>query len=192
MRSCPIIVERTFQAARSFFTVVTHQRRKLFHVESNRSLLGEVIRQWRRDWPFEIHAVVLLADHLHALWTLPPGDGNYSARWSVIKKDFSTRFLAQGGRDANVSAGKRREGRRGIWQRRFWEHTIKDENDFETHFDYIHYNPVKHKLVQCPGDWESSSFHRWLKAGVYPIDWGCRKYPPPSFPQTEDDYGEAY
>lgn len=175
-----------------FFTVVTHRRRRLFHDESSRSLLGEVIRQCQRDWPFEMHAIVLLADHLHALWTLPPGDENFSARWSVIKKDFTTRFLAQGGHDLKVSVGKQRERRRGVWQRRFWEHTIEHEEDFETHFNYIHFNPVKHQLVKCPRDWGPSSFHRWVKAGVYPADWACGRYPPPSFPETKDDYGEAF
>lgn len=102
-----------------FFTVVTHRRRRLFQLPSNRSLLGEVIRQCQHDWPFEIHAVVLLPDHLHTLWTLPPGDENFSARWSVIKKNFTTRLLAQGGRDLKVSVGKQREHRRGVWQRRF-------------------------------------------------------------------------
>ncbi len=175
-----------------FFTVVTHRRRRLFHVEANRTLLGDVIRDVRRDWSFAIDAMVLLPDHLHAIWTLPRGDDNYSGRWSVIKKTFTTRFLASGGGDAVVSDGKRRERRRGVWQRRFWEHTIEDEDDFQVHFDYIHFNPVKHKLVKCPRDWEPSSFHHWVKANVYPVDWACGKCPPPTFPEAEDDYGEAY
>lgn len=82
--------------------------------------------------------------------------------------------------------------RRGVWQRRFWEHTIKDENDFQTLFDDVHYNPVKHNLVNCPGDLEASSFHRWAKADLYPPDWACGKHPPPTFPITEEDYGEAF
>lgn len=175
-----------------FFTVVTYQRRRLFHIAENRALLREVIRECQRDWPFEMNAIVLLPDHLHAIWTLPSGDENYSARWSVIKKTFTTRFLANGGDDPQVSAGKQRERRRGVWQRRFWEHTIEDEDDFETHFDYIHFNPVKHQFVKCPGDWEPSSFHRWVKAGVYPANWACGTQPLPTFPVTEHDYGEAY
>lgn len=155
-------------------------------------MLGDVIRECQREWPFDINAIVLLPDHLHAIWTLPPGDANYSGRWSVIKVNFTQRFLASGGRDAPVSAGKQRERRRGVWQRRFWEHTIEDEDDFETHFDYIHYNPVKHKLVKCPGEWEPSSFHRYVKAGVYPADWACGQSPPPRFPETKSDYGESY
>jgi putative transposase len=139
-----------------------------------------------------MNAIVLLPDHLHAIWTLPRGDDNYSGRWSVIKKNFTTRYLASGGWDAAVSAGKSRERRRGVWQRRFWEDTIEDEDDFQAHFDYVHYNPVKHKLVKCPRDWEPSSFHRWVKASVYPADWACGESPPPTFAETADDYGEAY
>jgi putative transposase len=175
-----------------FFTVVTHRRRRLFHLEANRTLLGEVIRDCQRDWPFEMNAVALLPDHLHTLWSLPAGDGDFSGRWSVIKKEFTVRFLAGGGRDNRVSRGKTREGRRGIWQRRFWEHTIEDEDDFQTHFDYIHYNPVKHGYAKCPRDWGPSSFHRWVARGVYPVDWACGQHPPPMFPVTKDDYGESY
>jgi putative transposase len=174
-----------------FFTVVTHRRRRLFHDEANRILLGDVIRDIQRDWSFDINAIVLLPDHLHTIWTLPRGDHDYSGRWSVIKRNFTTRFLARGGRDAAVSAGKTRERRRGIWQRRFWEHAISDEDDFQVHFDYIHYNPVKHKLVNCPCDWKPSSIHRWVKAGVYPVDWACGKDPAPTFTETRDDCGEV-
>ena len=175
-----------------FFTVVTHRRRRLFDSEANRALLGDVIRDCQRDWPFEVNAIVLLPDHLHALWTLPSGDGDYSGRWSVIKKDFTTRFLASGGKDNQISAGKEREGRRGVWQRRFWEHAIRDEDDFQTHFDYIHYNPVKHGLVNCPGEWGPSSFHRWVARGVYPAGWACGQHPPPVFTGAEEDFGETY
>ena len=173
-----------------FFTVVTHRRRRLFHEPANRELLGDVIRECRREWPFEMNAIVLLPDHLHAIWTLPQGDTNYSGRWSVIKKNFTTRFLSAGGADWKVSTGKRRENRRGVWQPRFWEHVIEDAEDFDVHFDYIHYNPVKHKFVRCPRDWEPTSFHRWVRQGVYPADWACGRYPPPVFPATEENYGE--
>jgi putative transposase len=173
-----------------FFTVVTHRRRRIFHRAENRTLLGDAIRSCRENWPFEINAIVLLPDHLHAIWTLPKGDGNFSGRWSVIKKTFTAAFLAQGGEDRIVSPGKQREARRGIWQRRFWEHLIADELDFQTHFDYIHFNPVKHRLVTCPNHWEATSFHRWVKAGVYEADWGCASDRQPKFPATTDDYGE--
>ena len=137
-----------------------------------------------------MNAIVLLPDHLHTIWTLPPGDVNFSGRWSIIKKEFTSKYLSSGGRDHDVSSGKQREHRRGIWQRRFWEHTIESESDFEIHFDYIHYNPVKHKLVDSPREWDHSSFHRWVREGVYPLDWGCQNHAPPQIPRTAEDYGE--
>jgi putative transposase len=90
-----------------------------------------------------------------------------------LKKEFSRRWLAEGGQQEDVSLGRQRERRSGIWQPRFWEHTIVDEEDFERHFDYIHYNPVKHRYVRCPRDWSSSSIHRWIKQGVYSEHWAC-------------------
>ena len=118
------------------------------------------------------------------------GDTNFSARWSVIKKEFTKSFLAAGGTDHAVSDGKQRERRRGVWQRRFWEHTIEDEDDFETQFDYIHYTPVKHGLAKCPKEWSASSFHRWVEQGVYAKDWGCGKNGPPDFAGDVEEFGE--
>jgi len=155
-----------------FFTVVTYRRLRIFSDPRVQSLLGSVIRECQRDWPFTINAMVLLPDHLHTLWSLPPGDENYSARWSRIKLKFTKEWLASGGRDSAVSPGKKRERRRGVWQRRFWEHAVEDVEDFDSHFDYIHYNPVKHRYVTSPADWPGSSFHRWVKACVYEPGWG--------------------
>jgi putative transposase len=107
------------------------------------------------------------------MWTLPPGDDGYSLRWGWIKKEFTSQWLKSGGAERHVSASKQRRRRRGVWQVRFWEHTIEDENDFERHFDYLHYNPVKHGYVDRPRDWPHSAFHRWAKTGVYAPDWGC-------------------
>lgn len=153
-------------------------------------MLGEAIRCCQQEWSFEVNAIVVLPDHLHTIWTLPAGDANYSARWSVIKKTFTTQFLASGGEDWRVSSGKQRENRRGVWQQRFWEHTIEDEDDFQSHFDYIHYNPVKHQLVKCPRDWEATSFHRWVDRGVYPRDWACGNHPPIKFLAHQENFGE--
>jgi putative transposase len=153
-------------------------------------MLGTAFRQCLADWPFRVNAIVLLPDHLHTIWTLPLGDDRYSGRWSVIKKSFTSQFLAAGGIDWSVSDGKRQEGRRGVWQRRFWEHVIEDEDDFEKHFDYIHYNPVKHQLANCPSDWEPSSFHRWVKQGVYEEGWGRREAAVPPIARSKDDFGE--
>jgi putative transposase len=158
-----------------FFTVVTHSRAPLFSDPAARTLLGEKFRECQEQWPFEVNAIVLLPDHLHAIWSLPPGDSNYPSRWAWIKKEFTKAWLALGGAEQPVSEARQERGDRGIWQPRYWEHTIDDEHDFERHFDYIHYNPVKHGHVQCPADWPESSFHRWVQAGVYEPDWGCAR-----------------
>ncbi len=173
-----------------FFTVVTYRRRRLFEHRKPRQILGATIRECRAMWPFAVDALVLLPDHLHAIWSLPSGDSNYPARWSFIKKTFTQNYLADGGHDRRVSDGRHLERRRGIWQPRYWEHTIEDEDDFMRHLDYTHYNPVKHGLVSCPADWGPSTFHRWVKAGVYPPDWACGDHPPPRFPLSCNEYGE--
>lgn len=175
-----------------FFTLVTHQRKPLFDSNVGRSLLGECFRQAIQRWPMNVNAIVLLPDHLHAIWSLPTGDSAYSRRWSWIKKEFTKRWLLDSGDECSVSQGRQKERRRGIWQPRFWEHTIKDEDDFERHFDYIHYNPVKHGLVRCPHEWPHSSFHRWVKRGVYPEHWACweRRRKTLNFNDIEHSVGE--
>jgi len=117
--------------------------------------------------------MVLLPDHLHALWALPPGDYSYSERWRWIKREFTRAWLASGHAERSLPMSRLREGRRGVWQRRFWEHAIRDESDLEAHFDYIHFNPVKHGLVSSPGNWPASTFHRWVSLGHYPPDWAA-------------------
>jgi putative transposase len=156
-----------------FFTVVTERRSRLFADEAARRLLGEAMRECRLRYPFEIAAIVLLPEHLHALWTLPTGDDVYSLRWRRIKREFTRAWLQCGGAEAERSPARLRERRRGVWQRRFWEHTIRDESDLEAHFDYIHYNPVKHGLVRRPQDWPWSSFQRWVREGHYSLDWAA-------------------
>ena len=172
--------------------MVVDQRRHLFADESAARLLGDVMRRSQQRWPFQTNAMVLLPDHLHAMWTLPPGDSDFSCRWAWIKKEFSKRWLAAGGRDHGVSAGRLRERRRGIWQPRFWEHALEDEDEFERHFDYIHFNPVKHGHVRCPHEWPYSSFHRWVKQGVYDHHWGCMiaDKPPLDFADIDETVGE--
>jgi putative transposase len=156
-----------------FFTLVTERRAPIFHADSSRRLLGEAIRNCRNRWPFRIDAMVLLHDHLHAIWTLPEGDSRYSARWGWIKKEFTKAYLAAGGLEQGRNNSRLGQRRRGVWQRRFWEHALRDENDFARHFDYIHYNPVKHGYVACVRDWPHSTFHRWVEQGIYLPDWGC-------------------
>lgn len=118
--------------------------------------------------PFTTIAICILPDHIHAIWQLPPNDANFALRWRMIKSQFSRQFSVNAQR--SESKAIRRE--KGIWQRRFWEHQIRDDNDLQRHVDYIHYNPVKHEYVQCVRDWQYSSFHRYVKQGRCPIDWG--------------------
>lgn len=109
-----------------------------------------------------------LAEHLHCIWTLPDGDAAYPDRWRRIKAAFSRRLS-----DCNPrSASKIAKDERGIWQRRYWEHTVRDEEDWQRHMDYIHYNPVKHRHVSQVADWPHSTFHRYVEIGIYPKDWG--------------------
>jgi putative transposase len=156
-----------------FFTLVTHQRRKLFEEELARKCLREALETVRKKRPFSVDAVVLLPDHLHMIWTLPADDGDFSLRWRRIKAEFTESYLAAGGLEGQRSASRRKRKERGIWQRRFWDHVIRDELDFERHLDYIHFNPVKHGYVPCPRDWPYSSFQRWVERGVYEPNWGC-------------------
>lgn len=169
-----------------FFTVVMHSRVPLFVDEAARKILGEQLRACQEKWPFEINAIVLLPEHLHAIWTLPPGDAAYPRRWAWIKKEFTKAWLASGGVEQQVSAARLERGDRGVWQPRYWEHTIEDEQDFDRHFDYVHWNPVKHGHVACPRDWPASSFHRWVQAGVYERDWGCSRHGPLSFDDLDE------
>jgi putative transposase len=159
-----------------FFTVVAHSRVPLFADPLAKKILGDKFRACQAQWPFEVNAIVLLPEHLHAIWSLPSGDSNYSQRWAWIKKEFTKEWLAHGGREQSVSESRRKRGDHGVWQPRYWEHTIEDEHDFDRHFDYIHYNPVKHEHCQCPGDWTESSFRRWAQSGVYESDWGCIRH----------------
>lgn len=155
-----------------FFTVVTAHRMELFSGSRARRLLGDAMRRCFKDRPVEVVAMVLLPDHVHCLWSLPRGEDDYSTRWRAIKSDFTRHWRASGGREQPTSRSQWREGRRGVWQRRFWEHTIRDEEDLERHADYIHYNPVKHKLAASPGEWPWSTFRRWVQLGQYPPGWG--------------------
>jgi putative transposase len=161
-----------------FFTVVTAARMPFFHDPWAPYFLGQAMRQVRDKQPFETLAIVLLPDHLHALWTLPQGDKDYSQRWQAIKAHFTSQWLELGGHEASVSLGYHAQRRRGVWQARFIEHTIRDEDDLYAHADYLHYNPVKHGVVACPKDWAWSSFHRFVRKGHYEPDWGCSHHEP--------------
>ena len=150
-----------------FFTVNLLERHGndllLRHIE----LLRQAVRVVKRAHPFRIHAFVVLPDHLHCVIELPEGDSDFALRWRLIKLLFS-RALPKTER---LSAVRQRRGERGIWQRRYWEHLIRDERDFAAHVDYVHINPLKHRLVRAVRDWPYSTFHRLVAAGVYPADW---------------------
>ena len=163
-----------------FFTVVAYRRRLLFKSEMARSLLGEVMREIARDMPFQPVAIVLLWDHLHAVWSLPPGDDDFSGRWQHIKREFTCRYLAAGGTELPVTRSQAKQGRRGVWQRRYWEHLIEDEAELAAYCEYIHYNPVKHGYVKRPWDWKPSTFRKFVAAGEYPADWGRSEPPRPN------------
>jgi putative transposase len=152
---------------------VTHERAPILTTPLGRSLLRVVTIECRREWPFEMIAAVLLPDHLRVLWRLPKGDSEYAKRLGWLKKEFTKRWLANGGAEQNISVSKQRNRRRGVWQRKFWEHAIRDERDLERNVDYIHYNPVKHGLASRAIDWPWSSIHRFVRLGQYPTDWGC-------------------
>jgi putative transposase len=177
-----------------FFTVVTDRRRPILASPVAVDLLRAAFRQTMQRDPFAIDAIVVLPDHVHTIWTLPDGDGCFARRWSAIKAGFTRAFLAAGGREAPQSRSRRVRGERGVWQRRFWDHVIRDDDDFGRHVDYIHYNPVKHGLVRCPHAWPHSSFHRHVREGTYPGDWMCacagRRAIPPDFGALGDRVGE--
>jgi putative transposase len=148
-----------------FFTVALRDRRATTLVDYVGLLRAAFASEKARN-PFEIDAIVILPDHLHTIWTLPLGDGDFSGRWRSIKSDF-VRRLAR----ADTALTGNRKGEALVWQRRFWEHTVRDDADFAAHCHYIHYNPVKHGLVNRPSDWRYSSIHRFVECGLYPADW---------------------
>ena len=149
-----------------FFTVNLFDRRSNLLI-AEIGALRDAIRETRRTRPFHINAWVVLPDHLHCLWTLPPGDSDFPTRWRAIKALFSAQVAHPQGR--RPSLVRKREA--GVWQRRYWEHTIRDDSDYAAHMDYIHYNPVKHGLVEHPAAWPFSTFLRCVALGVYPEGW---------------------
>ncbi|MBI5006980.1 MAG: transposase [Nitrosomonadales bacterium] len=154
-----------------FFTVVTYRRRPILCDESIRNALHTAIKTARATRPFVIDAWVLLPDHLHCVWTLPEGDADFSTRWLKIKRAVSLACGEEYRRDDWLTASKLKHREATIWQRRFWEHRIRDEEDFARHVDYIHFNPVKHGHAQCAAGWIYSTFHRYVREGVYAQDW---------------------
>lgn len=156
-----------------FLTLVTYKRIPLFTTPAHISYLRQALNTVLEEMPFQFVAGVVLPDHLHFIWTLPEQDGNYSKRIGRMKVLFTRSLRGKDHLPKTVSRSRQKHRESDVWQRRFWEHTIWDEADFQQHFDYLHYNPVKHGLVNCPHEWELSSFHRWVICGVYEQSWGC-------------------
>lgn len=177
-----------------FFTVVTNMRRPILTTVAALEFLRAAFREEIAHHPFEINAIVVLPDHLHCLWNLPPDDTRYSMRWSAIKGRFTELLLADGSTETPRSDSRCKRGERGVWQRRFWDHAIRNDEDYKRHMDYIHYNPVKHGLAQCPHLWPHSSFAKWVRRSVYADNWmcrcACRSVESPDFGDVEDRAGE--
>ena len=150
-----------------FFTVkLADPKSRLLVEHINR--LRKAYASVQKRYPFETVAICVMPNHLYAVWTLPDGDSDYSLRWRLIKTGFSNHFSASDG----LSASKRRRHEKGIWQRRFYEHTVRDDVDLWRVVDYVHFNPVKHGLAANVKDWPFSSFHRFVRDDLLPPDWG--------------------
>jgi putative transposase len=165
-----------------FFTVVLQDRQARWLVE-HVDVLRACVSAVKARHPFHIDAMVVLPEHLHAVWTLPLGDADFAIRWRLVKRSFTRCLNAAGLLDHTAAAAKRGADERSLWQRRYWEHQIRDLDDFGRHVDYIHFNPVKHGWVQRAGDWPYSSFHRYVRQGLLPANWGLGA-------GIEGDFGE--
>ncbi len=158
---------RNFIPGGSYFFTLNLADRRQHLLTDHVDLLRAAFRYTRARHPFTLDAIVVLPDHLYAIWTLPEGDADFATRWRLIKSAFS-RGLSQG---ECVSPSRLDKSERGIWQRRYWEHTLRDETDFARHVDYVHFNPVKHGYVARVRDWPHSSFQRMVRQRVYREDW---------------------
>ena len=157
-----------------FLTLVTFNRRPIFAEADNVKRLRQAATAVKAEMPFDITAAVVLPDHIHFVWTLPQGDDHYSKRVGRLKVLFTRSLKGSCALPQDVCMSRQQQRESDVWQRRFWEHTIRDEADWVGHINYLHYNPVKHGLVKCPHQWELSSFRRFVREGFYGMDWGCR------------------
>jgi len=180
--------KRAISPARTyFFTAVTYNRIPWFKLDIARTALRDSIKKVRLKQPFTIEAWVLMPDHMHCIWTMPHGDQDYSTRWRLIKT-FTTRRIVDFSESGDGISGmteqsngalasRVKRGEKNIWQRRFWEHAIRDEKDLKAHLDYIHYNPVKHGLTKSPAAWPYTTFHKFVSEHKYEKEWGTFKEP---------------
>lgn len=162
----PNYIRAKFEGGYYFFTVVTYRRTRLFTEELARHLLKQAITKTQSRHPFEVIAICFLPDHLHCVWKLPEKDADFSIRWSSIKGIFSREYQ-RANQQKHMSFSRADKGEVCIWQKRFWEHQIRDEKDLQRHIDYIHYNPVKHGLSKSAEDWPWSTYHQFVKDGFY-------------------------
>jgi putative transposase len=160
----------------TYFCTITLHDRHSTALTDQIVALGSAMRACRFRHPFSLTAIVVLPDHMHCVWSLPEGDSDYSIRWGLIKASFT--------RVTRLGCTKTAKGERGLWQRRFWEHTIRDDLDLQRHVDYIHFNPVKHGYVSQVRDWPYSSFHRYVRQRLLPLDWAA------TIENIDADFGE--
>jgi putative transposase len=159
---------RNFVGGGTYFFTVTLADRQSTTLVDHVGSLRAAFRRARSERPFVVDAIVILPDHLHAILTMPPTDSDFPGRWRRIKGYFSTSIINSG-----APITRHNNGDLALWQRRYWEHTIRDERDFERHVNYIHFNPVKHRLVMQVRDWPHSSFHLYVRKGILPSDWAA-------------------
>jgi putative transposase len=174
-----VAYRRNFVAGGTFFFTVTLADRRSSALVEHIDGLRAAFRVTRNERPFAVDAVAILPDHLHAILTLPPDDADFSGRWRRVKGLFTRHVVGRG-----LSVERNRKGEYALWQRRFWEHTVRNETDLARHVDYIHYNPVKHGLVAQVSQWPHSSFHRYVRQGLLPRDWAG------SVDQRDKGFGE--
>jgi putative transposase len=155
-----------------FLTIVTYHRAPILIKPEVIEIFRNAWKQIEKKFPFSTDAICLLPDHFHCMITLPEHDSDYSIRIREIKRVFTKYYRSNFPEPALRDQSHRYKKEATIWQRRFWEHTIRDEHDYQNHFDYIHYNPVKHGFVDQVSSWKWSSFHRYVKSGFYELDWG--------------------
>jgi putative transposase len=156
-----------FKGGYYFFTVVTYMRRHILVSEHARGHLRRAFEKTRVKRYFETIAFCLLPEHLHCIWKLPEDDDDFSVRWSIIKRDFTINYLKRSSDELIQSDSRLKHRHRGIWQKRFWEHQICNEQDLQNHVNYIHYNPVKHGLIKDIDDWPWSTYHKYVESGYY-------------------------
>ena len=161
---------RAWQAGGTYFFTVNLAERSRTLLVDHIDVLREAVRKVKTVHPFDILAWVVMPDHLHAIWALPENDADFAMRWMLIKAGFS-RGIPRG---EWINASKRRKGERGLWQKRFWEHLIVNEDDLQRHIDYVHINPVKHGHVELASEWPYSSIHRYIRLGWVPQDWAAK------------------